>query len=76
MICRAGASKHANWRSRIKGQARQSARACRSGGKNRAARLKTSVKAYLESLYALEEKVLESLEELMRYPWIQCWKYY
>lgn len=63
-----GWRKHANWRSRIKGQARQSARACRSGGKNRATRVETSVKAYLESLYALEEKVLGSLEQLSALP--------
>ena len=59
-----GWRKHANWRSTIKGLARRSARASRSGGQNRRARIETSVKAYLESLYALEEKVLESLEQL------------
>ena len=59
-----GWRKHANRRSTIKGLARRSARASRSGGKNRTARIETSVKAYLESLYALEEKVLESLEQL------------
>ena len=63
-----GWRKHANWRSRIKGLARRSARACRSGGQDRATRVETSVKAYLESLYALEEKVLESLEELSALP--------
>ena len=60
--------KHANWCSRIKGLARRSARASRSGGKNKAARVESSVKAYLESLYALEEKVLESLEALSALP--------
>ena len=59
-----GWRKHANWRSTIKGLARRSARASRSGGRNRTVRIETSVKAYLESLYALEEKVLESLEQL------------
>jgi len=63
-----GWRKHANWRSRIKGHARRSARASRSGGKNRAARIETSVKAYLDSLYALEEKILESLEQLHALP--------
>jgi hypothetical protein len=63
-----GWRKHANWRSRIKGLARRSARASRSGGKNKATRLETSVKAYLESLYALEEKVLQSLEQLSVLP--------
>lgn len=63
-----GWRKHANWRSRIKGQARASARACRSGGKNRAIRIETSVQAYLQSLYALEEKVNSSLEELSAVP--------
>ena len=63
-----GWRKQANWRSRIKGQARGSARACRGGCKNRAARVETSVKAYLKSLYALEEKVLESLEQLSAQP--------
>ncbi len=64
----AGWRKHLNWRSRIKGLARGSARASRSGGKNKAQRVQTSVKAYLESLYALEEKVLKSLEELSALP--------
>lgn len=63
-----GWRKHPHWRSRIKGLARRSARACRSGGKNRAARVETSVKAYLENLYALEEKVLQSLERLGALP--------
>ncbi len=63
-----GWRKHANWRSKIKGLARRSARASRSGGKNKAQRIETSVKAYLESLYALEEKVLESLEQLSALP--------
>lgn len=63
-----GWRKHVNWRSRIKGLARRSARASRSGGKNKATRLETSVKAYLESLYALEEKVLQSLEQLSVLP--------
>ena len=63
-----GWRKHANWRSKIKGLARRSARACRGGGKNKAERVETSVKAYLESLYALEEKVLESLEQLSALP--------
>lgn len=63
-----GWRKHANWRSRIKGLARRSARACRSGGKHKAERVETSVKAYLESLYELEEKVLKSLECLSALP--------
>ncbi len=63
-----GWRKHANWRSRIKALARRSARACRSGGQNRAARVETNAKTYLESLYALEEKVLESLEQLSALP--------
>ncbi len=63
-----GWRKHANWRSQIKALARRSARASRSGGRNRAARVETSVKAYLESLYALEEKVLESFEQLSALP--------
>ena len=63
-----GWRKHANWRSKIKGLARRSARATRSGGKGKARRVETSVKAYLESLYALEEKVLESLEQLSALP--------
>ena len=64
----AGWRKYANWRSKIKGLSRRSGRASRSGGKNRAARIETSVKAYLEGLYALEEKVLESLEQLSSLP--------
>ena len=63
-----GWRKHANWHSRIKGQARASARACRSAGKNRSARIETSVQAYLQSLYALEEKVLGTVEELSAVP--------
>ena len=63
-----GWRKHSNWRSRIKGLARRSARACRGGGQNKATRVETSVKAYLESLYALEEKVLRSLEQLSSVP--------
>ena len=47
---------------------RTGARATRSGGKGKARRVETSVKAYLESLYALEEKVLESLEQLSALP--------
>ncbi len=64
----AGWRKHVNWRSKIKGLARRSARATGSAGKNKATRVETSVKAYLESLYALEEKVLESLEQLSALP--------
>ena len=63
-----GWRKHSNWRSPIKGLARRSARACRGGGQNKATRVETSVKAYLESLYALEEKVLRSLEQLSSVP--------
>ena len=63
-----GWRKHANWCSKLKGLSRRSARATRSGGKNKAERIEMSVKAYLESLYELEEKVLESLEQLSALP--------
>lgn len=59
-----GWRKSANWQSKVKGFARACARACRGGGKNKAARIETTASAYLKKLYAVEEKVLHSLEVL------------
>lgn len=59
-----GWRKHTNWQRKIKGFARTCARACRGGGRNKAARIETTAKAYLQSLYGLEEKVLATLEQL------------
>ena len=63
-----GWRKHANWQSKIKRLCRSCARACRNGGKNKAARIEMTAGAYLESLYALEQKVLISLGQLGRLP--------
>ena len=59
-----GWRKHANWQSKIKGLARSCARACRGGGKNKAQRIETTAGAYLQSLYVLEEKILDTVEQL------------
>lgn len=59
-----GWRKHFNWQSRIKGLARQCARACRGGGKNKESRIEITASAYLAGLYALEEKVQGTLDEL------------
>lgn len=64
----AGWRKHAKWQSKLKGLARNCARACRGGGTNKAARIETTAQAYLEELYALEEKVLDTLEALRGLP--------
>lgn len=63
-----GWRKHAHWHSRIKTLARSCARACRGGGLNKASRIETTAGAYLEKLYALEEKVLHSLAALQALP--------
>ena len=49
---------------KIKGFARTCARSCRDGGTNKAACIETTAKAYFQSLYGLEEKVLATLEQL------------
>lgn len=63
-----GWRKQASWQSKIKGLARSCARACRGGGKNKAERIETTAGAYLKGLYALEEKILGTLEQLRAQP--------
>ena len=63
-----GWRKHADWHAQIKTLARSCARACRSGGLNKANRIETTAGAYLEKLYALEEKVFYSLGALQALP--------
>ena len=63
-----GWRKQAHWQSKLKGYCRNCARACRSGGRNKAVRVEATVKDYLESLYAVEEKVHCTLEELRAVP--------
>lgn len=63
-----GWRKHADWHRRIKTLARNCARACRSGGLNKASRIESTAGAYLGKLYELEEKVLHSLSALQALP--------
>lgn len=59
----AGWRKHFNWQSKIKGLARECARACRGGGKYKEKRIEQTAGAYLTKLYELEGKVQGTLEE-------------
>ena len=63
-----GWRKSKNWRSRLKGLALSCARTCRSGGKNKTARVLKIVEAYLKALYELEEKVCQSIADLQQCP--------
>ena len=63
-----GWRKYSDWLSKTKGLSRESARASRAGGKYKEARLSRTVGAYLKQLYALEEKVKETLDALCVLP--------
>ena len=52
------------WLKQIKGLARDCARACRGGGKNKEARIVETAQDYLTKLYEIEGKVLNLLDEL------------
>lgn len=63
-----GWRKHQNWSSKTKGLALYCARACRSGGKNKAERVAQTVSAYLDKLIQLEQKVELSIVEIGKQP--------
>ena len=59
-----GWRKNEYWLKQIKGLARDCAKACRGGGKNKEDRVAETAQDYLAKLYSIEEKVKSLLHEL------------